>query len=100
MKKEYDFSKARRGAVVPNTGKTRITIFVDDDTLLIFRKMSEKTGKGYQTLINEALRTHLAEADQPVTEKTLRLVLRQELPEYLAQVKMPARKPKASTARK
>ncbi|MEK7341265.1 MAG: CopG family transcriptional regulator, partial [Candidatus Binatota bacterium] len=26
MKKEYDFSKGKRGAVIPQVGKTRITI--------------------------------------------------------------------------
>lgn len=100
MKKEYDFSKGRRGAVIPNTGKTRITIYLDDDTLSTFRKLSEKTGKSYQTLINDALRAHLAESDRPVTEKTLRLVLRQEIPEYLSQVNAPVRKAKTPTARK
>jgi hypothetical protein len=30
MKAEYDFSKAKRGAVIPPTGKTRITIFLDE----------------------------------------------------------------------
>ena len=39
-----------------------------------------------QTMMNEALRQYLAEADQLVTEKVLRQVLRQEMPEYLAGV--------------
>ena len=61
MKKEYDFSKAKRGAVVPQfvvpqKGKTRIIIYIDDDILEEFRSRSEKSGKGYQTMINEALR--------------------------------------------
>ena len=31
MKKEYDFSKGKRGGVVlPQPGKTRITIYLDD----------------------------------------------------------------------
>jgi hypothetical protein len=30
MKKEYDFSKAKRGAAVSATGKTRITAYLDD----------------------------------------------------------------------
>ncbi len=29
MRREYDFSKARRGAVVASPGKTRITIMLD-----------------------------------------------------------------------
>ena len=37
-------------------------------------------------MMNEALRQYLAEADQLVTEKVLRQVLRQEMPEYLAGV--------------
>jgi len=55
MKKVYDFSKAKRGAVVASTGKTRITIYVDDAVIKRFKAQSEKTGKGYQTLINEIL---------------------------------------------
>ena len=32
MKKEYDFRKGKRGAVLPvPTGKTRVTIRLDDD---------------------------------------------------------------------
>jgi len=56
MKKVYDFSKGKRGAVIPTTGKTRITIYMDDAILSRFKAQSEKTGKGYQTLINEALK--------------------------------------------
>jgi len=52
MKKAYDFSKGRRGAVIPATGKTRITIYIDDAILARFKTQSEKTGKGYQALIN------------------------------------------------
>jgi len=29
MLEEYDFSKGKRGPVIPNKGKTRITIFID-----------------------------------------------------------------------
>ena len=34
-------------------------------------------------MMNEALRQYLAANDQPVTDKILRQVLRQEMPEYL-----------------
>ena len=43
MNAEYDFSKATRGAVIEPTGKTRITIYVDD-ILAAFRKRAEKNG--------------------------------------------------------
>ena len=79
MKKVYDFSKGKRGAVIPTTGKTRITIYIDDVTLKLFKTESEKTGKGYQTLINEALRSHLRLADSPVTQELVRKIVREEL---------------------
>jgi uncharacterized protein (DUF4415 family) len=56
MKKAYDFCKGKRGAVIPTTGKTRITIYVDDAIIKSFRAESKKRGKGYQTLINDALK--------------------------------------------
>jgi hypothetical protein len=83
MKPEYDFSKGKRGAVIPQKGKTRISIFIDNAILAEFRARAEKAGAGYQTMMNEALRAYLAKADVPVTEEVLRHVLREEMPEYL-----------------
>jgi len=83
MRPEYDFSQGKRGAVIPQKGKTRISIFIDNAVLDEFRTRAEKAGTGYQTMMNDALRKYLSETDQPVTEQTLRRVLRQELPEYL-----------------
>ncbi|GAB4467968.1 MAG: hypothetical protein OHK0044_09090 [Burkholderiaceae bacterium] len=79
MRKEYDFSKARRGAVVASPGKTRITIMLDDDVIEAFRKRAEAQGTGYQTLINAALRAALQPGQAPVTEARLRKILREEL---------------------
>ena len=79
MKKVYDFSKGKRGAVIPATGKTRITIYLDDEVLKRFKTQSEKTGKGYQTLINDALQSHLGLAEQPVTQELVRKIVREEL---------------------
>lgn len=80
MRNEYDFSKGKRGAVIPSKGKTRITIYIDDDVLNSFRHKAEAEGLGYQTLINEALKAHLQEpAKQPLTEYDLRRVIREEL---------------------
>jgi hypothetical protein len=83
MKAEYDFSKGRRGAVIPQKGKTRISIFIDNAVLDEFRARAEKAGTGYQTMINEALKGYLSQIEPPMTEKLLRQVLRQEMPEYL-----------------
>jgi len=79
MKTEYDMKKAKRGAVIAPVGKTRITIYLDDAILAAFRKRAESEGRGYQTLINEALGIALAESNAPVTIGTLRKVLREEL---------------------
>jgi len=46
MNKEYDFSKGKRGAVIASTGKTRITIMLDEDILEAFRKKAEESGRG------------------------------------------------------
>ncbi len=83
MRAEYDFSKGKRGAAIPQKGKTRISIFIDNAVLDAFRARAEKAGTGYQTMMNEALRQFLSEAEQPLTETVLRHVLRQEIPEYL-----------------
>ena len=83
MRREYDFSKGKRGAVIPQKGKTRISIFIDNAILDEFRARAEASGNGYQTMMNEALRAYLSQAGQPVTEQVLRHVLRQELPEYM-----------------
>jgi uncharacterized protein (DUF4415 family) len=79
MKKIYDFSKGKRGAVAPATGKTRITIYVDDAVLKRFKAQSEKTGKGYQTLINDALKSYLGLSEQPITQELVRQIVREEL---------------------
>jgi uncharacterized protein (DUF4415 family) len=79
MKAEYDFSEAKRGAVIPQPGKTRITIYIDDDVLEAFRERSDSVGKGYQTMMNEALRHYLEKVKQPLDEETLRRVIQEEL---------------------
>lgn len=82
MRAEYDFSKGKRGAVIPQKGKTRISIFIDNAVLDGFRVRAEKAGTGYQTMMNDALRKYLSETDRPVTERALRQILRQEMPDY------------------
>ena len=76
---EYDFSMAKRGAVLPQTGKTRITIYIDDDVLETFRERGDNAGKGYQTMMNEALRDYLGNVKQPLDEEILRRVIQEEL---------------------
>ncbi len=79
MQEEYDFSGGQRGAVVPQTGKTRITIYLDDEVLDEFRDRSDAAGQGYQTMINQALRQFLGKSNAPIDEPTLRRILQEEL---------------------
>ena len=80
MRDEYDFSKAKRGAVVKSgANKTRITIRLDAEVLEYFKDQVLETGGGsYQALINKALREHMEHQKEPL-EQTLRRVLREEL---------------------
>jgi hypothetical protein len=81
MRRNYDFSKAKRGAVLPvPAGKTRITIRIDDDILDWFRKRVHEAGGGnYQTMMNRALREYVEHQSEPL-EETLRRVLEEVLP--------------------
>ena len=80
MKREYNFSYAKRGSVVQvPKGKIRITIRLDDDLLYWFRQQVDRAGGGnYQSLINDALRQHVRRSQEPL-EATLRRVIREEL---------------------
>ena len=82
MKKEYDFSRGKRGPVVKAPGKTRIAIYLDVEVLDAFRKRADAAGRGYQTMINDALKAALGQETQAVDAGTLRRILREELPSY------------------
>jgi len=80
MKAKYNFSKGKRGAVLPATGnKVRITIRLDRDIVDWFRsKVEEQGGGSYQSMLNDALRTYMERQEQPL-EEVLRRVVREEL---------------------
>lgn len=84
MKKQYDFRKGRRGAVLSAAaGKTRITIRIDSDILDWFREQVHRSAGGnYQTLINRALREQVERQREPL-EATVRRVLKEELAEAM-----------------
>jgi len=74
----HRFSRIRRDelpAVVRNLRKvssrdikSRITIYLDADIILKFKDLAEKHDTGYQTLINNALRT-IIDGDKEESEK-------------------------------
>ncbi len=85
MRKEYDFSNAKRAKEVPHleklqseeNGKTRITIMLDNDILNNFRSKAKSEGLGYQTLINQVLKNYTNST--LLNEEMLRKILREEL---------------------
>ncbi|MDY6988977.1 MAG: BrnA antitoxin family protein [Thermodesulfobacteriota bacterium] len=80
MKAKYDFTKGKRGAVLPSSSKkVRITIRLDRDIIDWFRsKVEEQGGGNYQTMLNDALRSYVERQEQPL-EEVLRRVVREEL---------------------
>ena len=59
--------------------KTRISILVDAEVIAAFRARAEAQGRGYQTLMNDALRAALDPDAAPVTISTLRALLDERL---------------------
>jgi uncharacterized protein (DUF4415 family) len=78
MKRKFDFSKARRGPVVPPApGKTRVTIRLDNDVIEHFQNIVDRAGGGnYQTMINAALREYIQGAR---LEAVVRRAVRKEV---------------------
>lgn len=85
MREEYEFSKGKRAKDVPHlaklqaeeNGKTRITIMLDNDVINSFRLKAKQEGLGYQTLINQALKS--CNPSVALDENLLRKVIREEL---------------------
>src|SRR5438132_797977 len=79
--RDIDFSRAKRGAVVkPESGKTKISIRLDNTLLEHFRALVDRAGGGnYQTLINDALLEHIHRRS---TLDAVRQVFREELSQY------------------
>jgi len=92
--REFDFSRGKRGPVVPpEPGKTKISIRLDNAVLEHFKDLVDKAGGGnYQTLINDALLGHIQRRS---TLDAVRQVVREALASY-----GPARGAKATRSRK
>jgi uncharacterized protein (DUF4415 family) len=80
MRDACDFSDGKRGPVLSSqSGKTRITIRLDDDILEWFKARGQEAGGGnYQSEVNAALRGHI-ESKRESLESKLRRVIREEL---------------------
>jgi uncharacterized protein (DUF4415 family) len=86
MRKEYDFSTAKRAKDVPHLaklqeeaaqGKTRITIYIDNDVVSWFKAKAAEVGGNYQTMINQELKRIISD-DKPLKE-LIREAIREEL---------------------
>jgi len=91
--RDIDFSQAKRGPVVmPEPGKTKISIRLDTSVIDAFRTLADQAGGGnYQTLINDALVAYL---HQHTVLEAVRQVVREEL----GAAKAAPRRPKSRSA--
>ena len=82
--RDIDFTNAKRGPVVPSeSGKTKISIRLDNRILDYFRSIVEKAGGGnYQTLINDALMEYI---QQQSMLEAVRQAVREELQPFVDQ---------------
>ena len=80
MKPEYNFSKAKRGAIdSSDDNQTTVKISLDNDIIDWFREAVNKNGGGnYHQLINQALRNFI-DSENESLELMLRRVIREEL---------------------
>jgi BrnA antitoxin of type II toxin-antitoxin system len=81
--RDIDFSQGKRGPVAAfDTGKTKISIRLDNAVLDHFRRVVDAAGGGnYQTLINDSLVTHIRQQSMLVA---VRKVVREEIAKLVA----------------
>ena len=70
---------AQDATILSEQGKGRLSILVENPTLEYFMAESTRTGKEYQTLINEALAQHAFLNRLPLTASEVRKIIREEL---------------------
>lgn len=100
MKKEYDFSKAKRvdpSRVDTSSAKLMISLRLDPDLLEKLKEEAEALGIGYQTLIGNILKKHIEPRTESFEEKILKKIL-SRLQEAGIPVKSTEKKHKKKTA--
>ena len=59
MVEEYDFSQATRGLVIPQPGKTRLTLWVDTDVYAVYKASAAHLCRDVAPEMNAALRQYI-----------------------------------------
>jgi hypothetical protein len=79
MKKEYDFSKAKRvdPSRVDPSPKIMISLRLDPHVISLLRDEADALGVGYQTHIGDILRKHVEPKNQSFEEKLVKRILSQ-----------------------
>jgi uncharacterized protein (DUF4415 family) len=62
----------QRPPAITTARKKRITIMIDKDVIAAFQSKAQSLGRGYQTLMNEALRAALGAEDRGKPAKLAR----------------------------
>ena len=83
MRREYDFSGGVRGKFY-RPRKVQKTLRLDEDIVKYFQARARTEAKGYQTLINEALRRLIGRANTSEARLSLRRLIAEEVRRELA----------------
>lgn len=59
MLEEYDFGQAKRGLVIPQPGKTRVTLWMDTDVYEAYLAYAERLCRDMAPEMNAALRQYI-----------------------------------------
>ena len=79
MDRVCGFSEGKRSAMIAFPVKTHVTIMFDGHIIESFRNRAKGSGRGYQTMIYEALRQAVDPESAPVTLRGLQKVLDERL---------------------
>ncbi|MBF0425796.1 MAG: CopG family transcriptional regulator [Magnetococcales bacterium] len=58
-KEGFDFSNGKRGPILPQEGRTRVTVTLSSDIIAELSRRAEAEGTGLQQVMDNALRDHL-----------------------------------------
>ena len=60
MKKEYDFSKGKRGKFYRQDAELYLPIYIEPDMMVALRKFSKNKGVDVETIVNEWIKKDIS----------------------------------------